>query len=226
MLKQSLEGKAYAYEVTNIELLEDHKELAISNSAKSNNPNGVELLDSTDGERPGLSSSYQSNSNVRSNVSDVFVSGAKLLNNLEKSYEKDKNLHNESKLADESTDLHREPDDTDDVWTDESLGLQERIKTGDVRDNSKINPDALMHRFYGVANINGVDYRVMTLMKEENKAKRGNDIHSYEVQKIEVLDEETPNTSNGVGTLNSELEGYPLAKVIKDVGKTMDKGKN
>ncbi|MBR1387289.1 MAG: hypothetical protein IJ553_02635 [Alloprevotella sp.] len=73
-----------------------------------------------------------------------------------------------------------------------------------------------MHRFYGVANIDGVDYRVMTLMKEENKAKRGNGIHSYEVQKIEVLDEETPNTSNGVGTLNSELEGYPLAKVIKD----------
>ena len=41
-----------------------------------------------------------------------------------------------------------------------------------------------------------------------------------------MLDEETPNTSNGVGTLNSELEGYPLAKVIKDVGKTMEKGKN
>ena len=69
------------------------------------------------------------------------------------------------------------------MWTDGSLGLQERIKTGDVRDNSKINPDALMHRFYGVANIDGVDYRVMTLMKEENKAKRCNDIHSYEVQK-------------------------------------------
>ena len=205
LMKQSLEGKAYAYEVTNIELLEDHKELAISNSAKSNNPNGVELLDSTDGERPGLSSSYQSNSNGCSNVSDVFVSGAKLLNNLEKSYEIDKNLLDESKLADESTDLYRDPDDTDDEWTDGSLGLQERIKTGDVRDNSKINPDALMRRFYGVANINGVDYRVMTLMKEENKAKRGNGIHSYEVQKIGVLDE-TPNTPNGTDGLNSELE--------------------
>ena len=29
-----------------------------------------------------------------------------------------------------------------------------------------------------------------------------------------MLDEETPNTSNGVGTLNSELEGYPLAKEL------------
>ena len=124
LMKQSLEGKAYAYEVTNIELLEDHKELAISNSAKSNNPNGVELLDSTDGERPGLSSSYQSNSNGRSNVSDVFVSVAKLLQNVGKSYEKDKNLLDESKLADESTDLYRDPDDTDDVWTDGILGLE------------------------------------------------------------------------------------------------------
>ena len=111
----------------------------------------------------------------------------------------------------------------------ESIEVEEhpdRLKTGDARDNGKINPDALMHRFYGVANIDGVDYRVMTLMKEENKAKRVNGIHSYEVQKIEVLDEETPNTSNGVGTLNSELEGYPLAKLIKDVGKTMETDKN
>lgn len=111
----------------------------------------------------------------------------------------------------------------------ESIEVEEhpdRLKTGDARDNGKINPDALMHRFYGVANIDGVDYRVMTLMKEENKAKRGNGIHSYEVQKIEVLDEETPNTSNGVGTLNSEFEGYPLAKLIKDVGKTMETDKN
>lgn len=62
-------------------------------------------------------------------------------------------------------------------------------------------------------------------MKEENKANRGNGIHSYEVQKIEVLDEETPNTSNGAGTPNSELEAYPLAKVIKKVGKTMEPDK-
>ena len=190
MLKQSLEGKAYAYEVTKIELL-------ISGSPTSN---------------------ALSNSNGRSNVSDVFVSGAKLLNNLEKSYDIGKKLLDESKLADESTDLYREPDDTDDEWTDGSLGLQERIKTGDVRDNSKINPDALMHCFYGVANINGVDYRVMTLMKEENKAKRGNDIHSYEVQKIEVLDEETPNTPNGSHTSKvNALVPVAVAKLVQNL---------
>ena len=40
-----------------------------------------------------------------------------------------------------------------------------------------------------------------------------------------MLDEQTPNTSNGVDTLNSELEGYPLAKVIQNVGKIMENGK-
>ena len=83
-----------------------------------------------------------------------------------------------------------------------------------------------MHRFYGVARNDGKDYRVMTLMKEENRQGESNGIHSYEVQKIEMLDEETPNTPNGVGTPNSELEAYPLAKVIKDVGKTMEPEKN
>ena len=36
-IREGGEGKAYAYEVTNVELLENHKESAISNSAKSNN---------------------------------------------------------------------------------------------------------------------------------------------------------------------------------------------
>ena len=63
-------------------------------------------------------------------------------------------------------------------------------------------------------------------VKEENSTNRGNGVHSYDVQKIEVLDEESPSTSNGVGTLNSELEGYPLTKVIQKVGKTMETDKN
>ena len=111
----------------------------------------------------------------------------------------------------------------------ESIEVEEhpdRLKKDGVRDNNIINPDALMHRFYGVARIDGVDYRVMTLMKEENRTDRSNGVHSYEVQKIEMLDEETSNTSNGVGTPNSELEGYPLAKIIQNVGKTMEKDKN
>ncbi|MGM9810352.1 MAG: hypothetical protein ACI30J_05740 [Paludibacteraceae bacterium] len=71
----------------------------------------IELLDSTDGK--GVpSTSYTSNSNGRSNVSDVFVSGAKLLQNVEKSYDAGKKLLDESKNADEITDLYRDDNET------------------------------------------------------------------------------------------------------------------
>ena len=91
--------KAYTYEVTKIE-----------------------LLDSTDGERTGLSSSYQSNSNgVGSHPQSEIGSSyplAKLLQNVGKSYEKEKELLDESELADESTDLYRDPDETADISPD------------------------------------------------------------------------------------------------------------
>jgi hypothetical protein len=37
------------------------------------------------------------------------------------------------------------------------------------------------------------------------------------LKEIKVLNDETPSTPNGVGTPNSELEAYPLAKVIQKV---------
>ena len=87
---------------------------------------------------------------------------------------------------------------------------------------------SLRHRFYGTVIIDGKPYRVMTLMREEKNPIVGNGIHAYEVQKIEVLDEETPNTSNGVGSHpQSEIgSSYPLAKLLQNVGKSYEKGKN
>ena len=81
------------------------------------------------------------------------------------------------------------------------------------------NPDNLIHRCYGAISIDGQEYRVKLTLKETSGNRKS------KVQKIKVLDEETPNTSNGVGTLNSELEGYPLAKVINNVGKSYKKDK-
>lgn len=112
------------------------KPLSVS-SRKSSTPYGVELLDSTDGERTGLSSSYQSNSNgVGSHPQSEIGSSyplAKLLQNVGKSYEKDKNLLDESKLADESAVLYREVGETDDIWSDGSLGLHERMTAAAAR---------------------------------------------------------------------------------------------
>ena len=90
----------------------------------------------------------------------------------------------------------------------------------------EINPNAIMHRFYGVAIIDGVPCRVMTLMREDGRKEESNGIHSYEVQKIDVLDNELPSTSNGVGTQTNLPSAYPLAKLLKDVEKAHDKGKN
>ena len=127
------------------------KPLSVS-SRKSNTPNGVELLDSTDGERTGLSSSYQSNSNG-SHTSKVNalvpVAVAKVIKNVEKSYDTGKKLLDESKLADESTDLYRDPEETEDIWNDQSLGLQERITAAATRlannhrDNKTLRHDAM-----------------------------------------------------------------------------------
>ena len=92
----------------------------------------------------------QSNTpNGRSNVSDVFVSGVKLLNNLEKSYDSGKKILDESKLADESADLYREVGETDDIWSDGSLGLHERMTAAAARlsanhkDNKTLRNDAM-----------------------------------------------------------------------------------
>ena len=65
-------------------------------------------------------------------------------------------------------------------------------------------------------------------MKEENRTDRGNGVHSYDVQKIEVLDEETPSTLNGVGSHpQSEIgSSYPLTKLLNGVDKSYDAGKN
>lgn len=92
------------------------------------------------------------------------------------------------------------------------------IKVEGKRGNdSSVNENAIMHRFYGVAIIDGTPYRVMTLMREEKSSATSNGIHSYEVQKIEVLDNELPSTSNGVGSQNQIGSSYPLANLLKDV---------
>ena len=68
----------------------------------------------------------------------------------------------------------------------------------------------------------------MALMREDRRSHEGNAVRAYEVQKIKVLDEETPNTSNGVGSHPQSKIGssYPVAKIIKKVEKAYENGKN
>ena len=56
------------------------------------------------------------------------ISVAKLLQNIEKSYDRDKNLFKESKLADADAALYRDGDDEKALWNESaSMGLEERI---------------------------------------------------------------------------------------------------
>ena len=84
-----------------------------------------------------------------------------------------------------------------------------------------------MHRFYGAVVVDGTPYRIMTLMREDVRLNEENAVHAYEVQKIEVLDEETPNTPNGVRSHpQSEIaSSYSLAKLLQNIDKSYDKGK-
>ena len=68
--------------------------------------------------------------------------------------------------------------------------------------------------------------RILQTRKKINKilpkkVSFSNKQYSFEVTKIEVLDDMS-NTSNGVGKANNGL--YPLTKLLKDVEKSYDKG--
>ena len=82
-----------------------------------------------------------------------------------------------------------------------------------------------MHRFYGVANIDGEPYRVMTLMREDRVPQNKDGLYAYEVQKIEVLNDKTSSTANGVDSTKPESMTYPLAKLLQKVEKSKDPGK-
>ena len=83
--------------------------------------------------------------------------------------------------------------------------------------------NVLIHRFMGAVKIDGTLYRVKTTMKENRGADIANKPYTYEVTKIEVLDKETPNTSNG--TPISDIEYWGIAKLLKGVEKSYEKGK-
>lgn len=73
-----------------------------------------------------------------------YVHVAKLLKDFEKKHDGGKKILDESKIADESTDLYRDPEETEDIWTDGSLGLDEMITRAAVRLSDKHRDDKTM----------------------------------------------------------------------------------
>ena len=131
----------HAYEVTKIEVLDGQttKPLSVS-SRKSNTPN----------DSHGLNSELEAHDlNDLDRAAKGLLPLAKVIENLEKSYDSGKKILDESKIADESTDLYRDPYETEDIWNDQSLGLQERITAAATRlannhrDNKTLRNDAM-----------------------------------------------------------------------------------
>ena len=65
------------------------------------------------------------------------------------------------------------------------------------------------------------------LLCEDRNPVVGNGIYAYEVKTIKVLNEETPNTLNGVdsGAQSKIAASYPLAKVIEKSEKLLSESK-
>lgn len=111
---------------------------------------------------------------------------------------------------------------------DESIEVEEhpdRLKKDGVRVNDEFNPNTLMHRFYGVARIDGNIYRVKTTIKESRENREGK-AYAYEVTKIELIKApftEVSSISNLMAMTSTN--SISLAKLLQTVEKSYDKGK-
>ena len=115
-------------------------------------------------------------------------------------------------------------------------------KLNGIRNAENItNPETLIHRFYGAANVDGTIYRVKTTMREYRDKNRSPLAHSYEITQIELLEAPsdgvinnsgeplamTSNSSNVELTVSPKDSGAPhrIANLLKGVEKSYDPGK-
>ena len=120
-----------------------------------------------------------------------------------------KSLH---KVIDESIDAEIHPD-------------YSKVDGTRSAENEVGNKELLVHRMYGAVNIDGTLYRVKTTMHEYlPNSGNINSPHSYEVTKIELLENQT---ALGARSLNPKKEDISLgtANLLKGVEKSYDKGK-
>ena len=84
---------------------------------------------------------------IDENITSVAV--AKLLKDVEKSYDSGKKVLDESRKADENPILYRDGEETEDIWKDKSMGLHERTTAAAMRladkhqENKTLRNDAM-----------------------------------------------------------------------------------
>ena len=88
------------------------------------------------------------------------------------------------------------------------------------------NSGLLVHRLYGAMNFDNKIYRVKTTMHEFISSKMPNLPHSYEVTKIELIEDSSVTSLNEVDKpLNRSVNSINGTKLLQGVEKSYDKGK-
>ena len=88
------------------------------------------------------------------------------------------------------------------------------------------NSGLLVHRLYGTMNLDNKIYRVKTTMHEFISSKMPNLPHSYEVTKIELIEDSSVTSLNEVDKpLNRSINSINGTKLLQGVEKSYDKGK-
>jgi len=111
----------------------------------------------------------------------------------------------------------------------ESIEIEEhpdiKKKDGERKWDNGFNKGILMHRFAAAVRIGDEIYRVKTTMKEYENPQKANGHYTYEVTKIEVLDEQS-NTPNGRSNVSDVfVSGAKLLNTRCKVTKKHDKSK-
>ncbi|MDR1584004.1 MAG: hypothetical protein LBS55_12260, partial [Prevotellaceae bacterium] len=87
-----------------------------------------------------------------------------------------------------------------------------------------IIPNTEIHRLFGAVELDGKIYRVKTTVKYFTDKSNENNVHSYEVIKIELLDETDNSTERNPDS--QTVSPIAAAKLLQNVEKSYEKGKN
>ncbi len=97
------------------------------------------------------------------------------------------------------------------------------IKKNGVRSvENGVSPNTEIHRLFGAVEIDGNVYRVKTTVKYFTDKGNNNKAHSYEVVKIELMDESTSSELNPDSQTVSPIQ---TANLLKGIEKSYEKGK-
>ena len=135
----NIDGKLYRVKTTIREYADTNRNANAHNYELTK----IELLDA-----PSVGGIETSNRPVAM-TSNSSISVAKLLKDVEKSYDSGKKVLDESRKADENPILYRDGGETEDIWKDKSMGLHERTTAAAMRladkhqENKTLRNDAM-----------------------------------------------------------------------------------